>query len=362
MKYGKVLWLIGIVVAMAGQSVQAAVLKPNSLIYSYMTNNRLNSTDFFGVAGKPHGGRFGAEFAGPTVVESFSILQDTAYCIKDLDVYADGQFIGTVTMTNTGYNVTQTVHFADFNDGNGKPMQIEATWVTLVVTSSHATNPGAWWKNITFYGDPATTTQVNLNKGIANSNISVTGPIASGYMGVLNRVVDGNLTNTSNASGSLGDAIAWVANPGNTDDCSLTIRYNSVQETIGSVGIALGGTSEAYYAPKWVTIRGETAAGDIVSANITLNADLILYNRYDLPEGFDNIVGLTIAFPLTSDTDQWYTSFDSTFNPETSTFRFALAQFQAFGDTIAPRIPEPATMSLLVLGGLALLRRRNGGK
>ena len=87
------------------------------------------------------------------------------------------------------------------------------------------------------------------------------------------------------------------------------------------------------------------------SCDIEMNTWMTQYNRYNLSEEFAGGTDfLTITFPA-SDSGQWnhlYPSWPIV----------GLVEFQAFAGQVVPTIPEPATMTLLALGGLAVLRRR----
>jgi len=66
--------------------------------------------------GKPMGGRLGAVFSGPTIIDSFTITQvdeGGRRTINSMDVYADGKLLGTVSLPSA-LCTQQTIYFADF--------------------------------------------------------------------------------------------------------------------------------------------------------------------------------------------------------------------------------------------------------
>ena len=70
------------------------------------------------------------------------------------------------------------------------------------------------------------------------------------------------------------------------------------------------------------------------------------YARYDLDDSFVGVKSLSVTVFADG---PWM-------DPSGSIF--GLTEFQAFSNRLPVIVPEPATMSLLALGGLALLRRR----
>jgi len=301
------------------------------------------------------GGRIGAEFAGPTTIASFTIAQNGSggagdtflrKTVAEFDVWADGVYIETISVPKQ--YAQQTVYLSQ---------PIEATWVTLVLksqydatSSSYNMNTGLtnFWFNGTAYvpsANPEDAAQwVNYNSKL--QTVTTAGQTA----GAATLTTNGNL-----ACNNSGQAVYWNPLSSNGTNQSLTVTYADGPKDVGVVGIALMGDYSdtfARCAPKSVTIIGETfvdgAWKQSYIAEVDIDPILWHYCRYDLTkygnkEVFEGIGRLTIMFPDSS---------ASNWNGSTSNF-YGLVEFQAF----AP-IPEPATMSLLALGGLALLRRR----
>ena len=318
-------------------------------------------------------GQFGMEFAGPTVVTSFTIQQLTGSgygTMQTLYVWADGVRVGTLTLPNQ--HAKQTVNFADYltdpnlglKDMNNQPLSsISATWLTL-------TYKGAWAGSGSIggiagysFGGPSTRVDNNPNINAIASRIEkveTTNAFTStswepnGTGTNKGNVIDGFLYDNANG-------VAWSKN--DTTDRSLIITYNN-PETISSIGLCFLLGSPSRSTPKEVTISGSKEGQ---SVTVKLNLDLLQYNRYDLTMtqtewdqlantewltrsddglvSFVNTKSLTLTFPT------------GTANWNAGDTYCVLGEFQAF-KYHQGYIPEPTTMTLLALGGLALLRRR----
>ena len=227
------------------------------------------------------------------------------------------------------------------------PITVTGTWFTLVPLRS------AWVQMYPVYGygdayfgfhgtayEGPKEINFNLNSPLnpIYRDVTCAGQLSSFSSQSANIVVNGKLTH---GIGTSIDALVWDWLPGAEEPGSVTVFYNDPQD-VGIVGIALFGGSDSV-APRWVEItddKGETV-------RVFIDETLTFYNRYELPNGgFFGTQSLTITFPTPSDDriNDWYHSGGY----------YGLTEFQAFG----PKIPEPMAMSLLVLGGAALLRRR----
>ena len=417
MKYGKVLLLVLVVSALAVGSVLAdpppTPLDVVSLTggYTSFPHGGSNPGLIFGAVplkadgtldyvklGKPEGTwgsvagyRLGAAFAGPTLVDSLTITQTDAegrWKIETLAMFADGAYVGTITLPYDQYE-QQTVRFAP----------VQATWITLVVVSQYAGTgndrnggPTHYFFGGTPTGEPGS---VNLNyrdplvdmgKSVNVVNaLNSNGVLNGGYASSRAHVISNNLVSNTTAT-----AVYWPRGGLGCDtEQSLTVSYDTTQEAIGSVGIALAGDM-GRDAPQWVIISGGTDDGEghlteTYSETIFLDPVQLQYNRYDLPTVCKNVDWLRIAFPKSEfvevlpyeypegATEEEMAAIRAEINAINAAARaaanavdlasgnwyingdvnFGLVNFQAF----AP-VPEPATMALLVLGGLAMLRRR----
>jgi len=299
--------------------------------------------------------QFGAEFAGPTTVTSLTIEQMGGYAaMQTLWVYADGVRVGTLSLPNDLSR--QTYEFADYlTDLDGKPLSsVPVTWG---LAFSHRTSwPGANG-GITYYafngtpylGEPVnpnlhTTEGVIKEFGATNMYVSGNYPLDVPKAGA--RITDGILNN------SLDPMAFWEHNnfpqlaTAGTEQ-SFTVFYNDPQ-TIASIGLAFMADDGDRATPNWVTISG-SQPGQVVT--IMLDQWLRQYNRYNLtddqnhPVMFEDTLWLKITFPPAE-----------TGNYSGTATVWGLLEFQAF-QFATSHIPEPATMTLLALGGLALRRR-----
>jgi len=291
-------------------------------------------------------GQFGAEFAQTSWVDSLTIHQysaDDRKPIKTCEVWANGVYLGDVTLADA---YQQTVDFTAYDWYR----PILANYMTLVVkshyTDGHAGASDAGLVSYSFNGTATGAVEVNLNQSAVRTTNAVTytggwTPADTGPWG-WDVVRNGSLFTTHrDASPDTG----YVYCNHNVSDMSVTVWYDAPQ-SIGSIGLAVAG-GEQYGdrdLPYYVTVIGSE---DGQEAIIDLNGWLTQYNRYDLPEAFAaGTEFLTILYPNHS--SDWGWGGDS---------NYCLIEFQAFAGKVVP-IPEPLTMSLLVLGGLALWRRK----
>ena len=358
------------------------------------------------------GGRFGAEFDGQTLVTSVNIGQQLSnnsvrQKIEWMNVYANGVLVGEVKLADTYaaqpnmpiWAVGTKAQLAV--DPMATPVQVHvtATWLTFVVTSQYkatGANNFAAGGQISYgtytdktptgllsysgtgllNGTPADTLHsknLNLKTSVQATTMVVPTNLSYGSGKQFN-VVDGRLV----AANSTDDSIYWSrggAGSGTLGAQSLTVYYDGL-ETVRSVGIGLAGDGSAGAqwvrdTPRWVIISGGTGMSgsetELYNAKIWLTPELVQYNRYDLMDwdakvDFAGIEWLRITFPTSTSNNNAQTSPDLEDWWIGSNRDFGLNEFQAFDyykpQGFATPIPEPATMSLLVLGGLALLRRR----
>ena len=330
----------------------------------------------YGVEGRPTG-RLGAEFTGPTQVTSITIErlgitahdQNNRQPIKSFDVYADGSKapVATIVVPSTDKGPQEAL----IRDRvTGEPITITATWLTLIPTAKYTHVDGDPDKpsfgdvnsavvSLGFNGTPHAGPPVNPNlnsstlglvKDVTFENL---GPGGGNNKSI---PVDGKLHESND-----GDACFWRFGDKVGDDFfglgveqSLTIHYDAENpvEIIASVGIALLSNAYDRIAPRWV----EISANDGQSEIIYLDGNQLHYNRYDLENAFVDVEWLKITFPFTEEGEALDYENDWWSRPP-GVHSFGLVEFQAFAFAQHP-VPEPATMALLALGGLALLRRR----
>ena len=345
-------------------------------------------------------GQFGMEFDGPAVVDSFTINQVAGRAtIQTLDVYANGVKIGTLNVPNqTG---SQTLSFADClvsNDGVTNVQSVTATWLTLVYTAGNQNGTGNYNVGVLTYSFggtalPSTSFSPNPNihreLGLTAANITAysqwTGWNANNNNAsnsAKERLIDGIVSNQlSTVTSSLSDegGIYFLKDNRANGEKSVSITYGGVAKTVASVGLAFFqddfNQNGGYCAPQYADF--EDSHGNKV--RVYIDAALSQYGRYNLLAG--NIITTKNADYLLI--ENGFVSFlDTTslkvyfpeLGPNAGAFAgtnyysgdngFCLSEFQAFsfhqsGPIVTlVNIPEPATMSLLALGGLALLRRK----
>jgi len=208
-------------------------------------------------------------------------------------------------------------------------------------------------ENVTFNGTPyegEVLSNGNLIQG--KRTAIVRGPNGNSVQG--GRAVDGDLRSVQNQEP------LWSINNSDMKQ-SLTVYFDNENDLdedkpiIGSIALAMAADHVDRVAPRWVRI--EANGGQY--AIITLDPNNLLYNVYDLKDAntglaFVNVEYLEISFPVSADANNpdWTNDYFRHDNMA-GTRLFGIAEFQAFAGTV----PEPATMTLLALGGLAMLRR-----
>jgi len=268
-----------------------------------------------------------------------------------LDVYADGVRVGYVNLLDNVQNQTNAKIYSYADD---QEMTIYGTtWVAMVLTNVQGT--GTYTQghlaSFSFNGTlvPGADPKTNLNLGITpvfshpvgSSAITQNGPAP--LMGP-SSVTDNGLMYTKD-----GQSILWSREKLGSQQVTVTIDYDKTED-VGSIGLAFAAANANRPAPKWVLISSDLHA----PVKIDIDPLLSYYCQYDKdangnPISFLGISSLTLTFPAADDPTGWATA-------KPDGLHFGLTEFQAFAPP--PPIPEPATMSLLALGGLALLRRR----
>jgi len=369
----------------------AAMLDVNSKtggFQTYVTNDPpgfISWSRVIAVPGRPYGGRFGVEFAESYIVESMTLSQAVFYnaygseaaLVKDLDVYANGKFVGTITLETSSWAAgttnpfTQTVSFADSlrdRSGNLVTTPIEATWITCVIQSLQPYTgrymaPEDWHpRGLSFDGvSGQQSAPMNLHGGLSSDRVTVTSGGVSTVGGIADRLVDGDLLSVDPSPNiTPRPAENWV-NFGGAGENSVLVNYDG-SKNVTSVGIALDGHYRDNSAPKWVVISGGVGDEVVGEYRVELDPEQIQYNRYDggyaiingqlgefasFADVLKDVEWLKLTFPSTDNANDWYGGAGC-----------GLVEFQAFGTSGVGGLPEPLTMSLLTLGGLAMLRRR----
>jgi len=385
MTYGKLMWASAIAMAVASMPAMAGapsleayeVSKIGAVQYPQAQYGTWGLMTPFTTINKSSSGQ-GLAFAGPTQVESVTISQFTdeynRRLIKTFEVYANGTPVGTVTLDPT--RDEQTLPILDY-DGN--PIVVTATWLTLMLREQYPSMPGATDSlssvgSLHVNGTPCApgSVETNLNSGLQGA--------ATTYItnyGKLPCVTDGDLRCHGNETAlfytTTETGFTWqnkVTDGDGNPVYSFTVSYMNDPDnlpTIGSVGLSFLANFACRSVPKWV-ILSDSSGNEL---KVFVDEEVPQYNRYDQGYRFDEngeIVGeavwfdslfvdtesLTLTFPTwgTNDTDNWWVG----------DIYFGLAEFQAFADRVpaydVKAVPEPATLTLLALGGLALLRRR----
>ena len=132
----------------------------------------------------------------------------------------------------------------------------------------------------------------------------------------------------------------------------LTATYAGDPRTVGSIGLAFAGDEWDRACPKYVDvyINGDDSTSVRVyigRANEKDDPTFTQYGRYYFDTPFTDVESLTVVLP-NGVADAWWCVLPR--NPYVG-----VREFQAF--TPRPPIPEPATLTLLALGSLAIWRR-----
>jgi len=333
-------------------------VNPNTLIGGYEWPDagqgsfayvRLNA-----VPGAPGRGLFGLQWAGPVLLDTLTIKFDTAgRDIPSTLLLYTSTAPGAVPMeisldmTDVMNGNAIVIKLADYAVDT-KSLLVQNSYLMIAVKDVYASQYGFGLRQLTAVATAAGPVDVN-----ANSKILPT--VVGGYPGETFPAV---MTDDDPASvryvagewGAIDYSDGKVESYWKTDETgerSVTVDYgNNRPEFIGTIGLGFAG--DWYYrdCPKWVIVTD-----GVISETIDIFAAACQYGRYELTTGFANPKSLTLIFPewtgTAEDADNWW------LNSGGPSY-FGLSEFQAFASVI----PEPMTMSLLALGGLALLRRR----
>ena len=304
-------------------------------------------------AGSPAWSQFGAEWDGPVDVWSATITMSPETGrnrIKELWVYtsptADPIKVPVFAdkLTEDGLDVTYMVDFAALNGGS--PIRADQSYLMFVIKDTHGS--GAYHigiQNFSFVAAPTGPPDVNVN---LNAKMQQAGGLI--YHGT--SYAKPEVTN----NGRIGtwdspEATYWSTGEG--EAASLTALYGDPikpDKAIGSIGLGFSGDRDERACPQWVIVTAEFSDGTFSEGiRVDIPSDTSQYGRYTFDPIYKlncDIVSLTITMPPAV-AGNWYGYADGAGH-------FGITEFQAF----AVPVPEPATMSLLALGGLALLRRR----
>ena len=330
------------VIVPAGAAQVGDPMDPLSLTGSRTYSNYTGQNEFYTClwrAGAPAMGQLGAEWAGPVELWSLTVTQLPAGRdqLKTLWLYTSPTtyYVIPFDATEAGQQGEQVIDLAALN--GGKPVLAERSYVTLVVKDSYPGGDGNM--GVVSYGFDARwigPADVNVNHSETGTVMSQTGGYdinsAVPIYAVPSRTNDGLI-----AAGGGSQGTFWRMSE--DEPASLTATYLTPQ-TVGSIGLAFAGDEKTRNCPKWVTVSDGLGNSEIVYIDETLTQ----YGRYELSGPFVDILSLTVTMPPT-DGDNWWINDGGT--------TFGITEFQAFA-----AIPEPVTMSLLALGGLAMLRRR----
>ncbi|MCL2700914.1 MAG: PEP-CTERM sorting domain-containing protein [Phycisphaerae bacterium] len=309
-------------------------------------------------------GQFGLMWSEPVTVYSLSVELHTA---------GGGRAIPGVVRVYTSQLDFQDFLFADVVGEGESPVygnytmnfpggiQADNSYLMVVVYMDSLAYRGDTWVGV--YTDTVTANVVSLGKG-ADVNLhdpangvlvamdfiegAIPPPVDNG--GDVRIAYDGRIHSDNKQSGGR-DAI-YFTGPGNTQGldagtlAGLTATYLTPQ-TIGSIGLGFAGDGADRTLPDTFTIIGTFANGETTSMDFYVKGDFVdgqweasdatQYMRFTLDETFVDIVSLTLSIPM----------------PDGNYGYLGITEFQAFAV-----VPEPATMTLLALGGLTLLRRR----
>jgi len=318
----------------------------------------------FGFVRKPMAwnadGGFGAQWAGPVEVSTLTLNLSDALnraIPKTIWVYTSTTADPVVIELPNDRTMTK-LDLTQFN--GGKSILADNSYLVLAIQDYW---PGLTAGNLPVisYGFDAKAVgpaDVNVNLGatmkggnVLNNDVITYNPNMLND-GLIVAVPMNTTWDAYNNGEPLKEGVYWSRTNG-LEQSATAVYENPVD--IGSIGLGiLTSGSAGRNCPKWVTLEALLEDGRVISQRVDLNKDLAQYGRYELDTPLFDVKELKLILPpddvpagvLSTETDNWKLNGGNA--------NYGLTEFQAF----APAVPEPATMSLLALGGLVLLRRK----
>jgi len=283
-------------------------------------------------------GFFGAQWAGPVEVYSLSMNQlvdsgrscpDTVYLYTNTDPtkYVE------IRLPNQQGAWDQPIDLRPFN--GGQPIYAENSYLLLAVQTMHPGGNDANFGVMSYGFDAKAVGPADVNVNLDAVEVKLTGALWNSP----ERTNDNKI-----ATWGSDTMMFWTRDASGVVTNELIVTYDGPR-TIGSIGLAFEGDADSGRrdCPLWVEIVPD---GDLSrKQRIELEPGMLAYGRYELPDGpLVGVTELTLLMPRGDDLSAWIVRNDR---------NFGITEFQAFA-----AVPEPATMTLLTIGGLALRRRK----
>ena len=304
-------------------------------------------------AWRPNFGFFGAQWDGPVEVSTITLNQfdDTAQfrpLPKTVYAYTSTTAAPIVIELPNNRTITQ-FDLTQFN--GGKPILAENSYLMLAVQNYWSTgNTNIGILSYGFGAQAVGPADVNVNLGAAAAlSPSRLNTYSATWMndGMIATVPDSTQWAEWNNGAAFNSNAFWQRD----EAAIVTMTYDDAVD-IASIGLGLAAAGSNRDCPKWVTIEAKLENGKTISQPVPLNPNLTQYGRYDLDIPLFDVVQLKLIMPP-DDAVGIANGGESANWKVNDTRNYGITEFQAF----AP-VPEPATMVLLVLGGLAMPRRR----